>query len=120
MRFPVLVLAVLVLAGCGADGEGGALTAPAASPPYSDLRTGRCLQGAGYEVSYCHGDPPSEKPEEIVFYVWLDDLGSTAVHFYDPSVMPPPDGEVFGNAVVALDHEAATEDDRRRILDCLG
>lgn len=119
MRFSALALAVLALAGCGAEADQRESTGPAASPPYSDSRTGPCLERAGYEISYSHGDPESGKPEDVVFDVWLEELGSTTVYFYHPSTEPPPDGEVFGNAVVVLDPEVATDEDRARILECL-
>lgn len=120
MRLSALALAVLALAGCGTGAERSESTGPAASPPYSDSATGTCLQRAGYEVVYEHGDPASEQPEDVVFDVWLEELGSTTIHFYHPSREPPAEGERFGNAVVVLDPEAATDEDRDRILECLG
>lgn len=115
MRLSVLVLAVLVLAGCGAGTD-----RPAASPPYTDTATGRCLESEGYAVAYEHGDPISEKAEDVVYDVWLEELGSTTIRFFHPSKEPPAGGERFANAVVVLDADAATDEDRRRILDCLG
>ena len=117
----VLFPLVAVLVACGgADTDGGAR--PERDPPYSQEATGECLEQAGYELAYEHGDPgPGEGPEVTEWSLLVLDVGMTSIDFVHPSREPPDDagGERHGNAVVRIDVDAADDADRDAILACL-
>jgi hypothetical protein len=116
MRLRLLVAAgasAIALSGCGAEAPG---EDPTPTGPFSQDATADCLEDAGYSFEIGHGDPPSMRAEDIVFMIWLEDLGE--IEFFHPSAEVTTEGERYDNAVVVWDENVSPED-RDTIVGCL-
>jgi hypothetical protein len=103
----------ILLAGCGADRP---VNQPPPTGPFTQDATADCLEESGYTFEIGHGDPPSMRAEDIVFMIWLENLGE--INFFHPSAEVTTEGERYDNAVVILDEDVSPED-RDKIVGCL-
>jgi hypothetical protein len=103
----------LLLAACGAQEPGPAGPQPG---PYSQDATVACLEDAGYSFEIGHGDPPSMRAQDIVFSIWLDDIGE--IDFFHPSAEVTTVGEHYDNAGVRFEENVSPEE-RDAIIGCL-